>query len=210
VPKDATTKQEKDRSAAAVEVEELRSKINHHNYRYHVLDAPEISDAEYDALMRELQELEERFPELITPDSPTQRVGAPPSELFAPVQHSAPLLSLDNAFSDADLDAWYARVVRGLEHDPRFVCEPKIDGLSVVLVYEDGRFVRGATRGDGYVGEDVTANIRTIRAVPTSLRAKAPPSWLEIRGEVFLRLEDFEQINKDQGEQGCSARRIRR
>ena len=201
MPEDAT-KQEKDLSAARVEVEELRSKINHHNYRYHVLDAPEVSDAEYDELIGELTRLEERFPELITPDSPTQRVGAPPSELFAPVQHSAPLLSLDNAFSDDDLDAWYARVVRGLEHEPTFVCEPKIDGLSVVLVYEDGKFVRGATRGDGYVGEDVTANIRTIRAVPTSLRADTPPPWIEIRGEVFLRLEDFENINREQGELG--------
>ncbi len=192
-------------STARLEVEELRSKINHHNYRYHVLDAPEISDVDYDALMRELQSLEERFPELITPDSPTQRVGAPPSELFAPVQHSAPLLSLDNAFSEADLDAWYARVLRGLEHEPTFVTEPKIDGLSVVVVYEDGKLARGATRGDGTTGEDVTANIRTIRAVPSTLRAAKGgtlPSWLEIRGEVFLRLEDFENINKEQGELG--------
>jgi DNA ligase (NAD+) len=193
-----------DLSRAQLEVEELRSRINHHNYRYHVLDAPEVSDAEYDALMGELQALEERFPELITPDSPTQRVGAPPSELFAPVQHSAPLLSLDNAFSEADLDAWYGRVLRGLEHEPTFVTEPKIDGLSVVVVYEDGKLTRGATRGDGTTGEDVTANIRTIRAVPATLRGegKAIPSWLEIRGEVFLRLEDFDKINEEQGELG--------
>jgi DNA ligase (NAD+) len=191
-----------DLTTARLEVEELRSKINHHNYRYHVLDAPEISDADYDALMRELQGIEERFPELITPDSPTQRVGAPPSELFAPVEHSAPLLSLDNAFSEDDLDAWYARVLKGLEHEPTFVTEPKIDGLSVVVVYEDGKLTRGATRGDGSVGEDVTANIRTIRAVPAALRGDKIPAWLEIRGEVFLRLEDFENINRDQGEQG--------
>jgi DNA ligase (NAD+) len=191
-------------STAQLEVEELRSKINHHNYRYHVLDAPEVSDAEYDALMHELQALEERFPELITPDSPTQRVGAPPSELFAPVQHSSRLLSLDNAFSEDDLDAWYGRVLRGLEHEPTFVTEPKIDGLSVVVVYEDGKLTRGATRGDGDTGEDVTANIRTIRAVPATLRGASEtiPRWLEIRGEVFLRLEDFEKINADQGEQG--------
>jgi DNA ligase (NAD+) len=201
-PTPKTSAEDADLSAATLEVEELRSKINHHNYRYHVLDAPEISDAGYDALIHELQALEERFPELITPDSPTQRVGAPPSELFAPVQHSAPLLSLDNAFSEADLDAWYARVLRGLEHEPTFVTEPKIDGLSVVVVYEDGKLTRGATRGDGSTGEDVTANIRTIRAVPASLRGDKHPSWLEIRGEVFLRLEDFENINKDQGEQG--------
>jgi DNA ligase (NAD+) len=191
-----------DAKTPAVEVEELRSKIEYHNYRYHVLDQPEIADAEYDALMRSLQELEERFPELITEDSPTQRVGAPPSELFAPVQHSAPLLSLDNSFSEAELDAWHARAVKGLEHEPTFVCEPKIDGLSVVVVYENGRFVRGATRGDGYHGEDVTANIRTIRAVPSKLRSDDPPAWVEVRGEVFLRLEDFEQINNDLGEEG--------
>jgi DNA ligase (NAD+) len=193
-------KEDADLGAARVRVEELRAQLNHHNYRYHVLDAPEIADADYDALMGDLQSLEERFPELITPDSPTQRVGAPPSELFAPVQHSAPLLSLDNAFSNDDLDAWYARVLKGLEHEPAFVCEPKIDGLSVVVVYENGKFVRGATRGDGYVGEDVTANIRTIRAVPAALRGDKPPAWLEIRGEVFLRLEDFEKINKELGD----------
>ena len=200
-----TSGEDADLQTAQLTVEELRSRINHHNYRYHVLDAPEISDADYDALMRELQALEERFPELITPDSPTQRVGAAPSELFAPVQHSAPLLSLDNAFSEEDLDAWYGRVLRGLEHEPTFVTEPKIDGLSVVVVYENGKLTRGATRGDGSTGEDVTANIRTIRAVPAALRetktAKVP-AWLEIRGEVFLRLEDFEKINEDQGEQG--------
>jgi DNA ligase (NAD+) len=182
--------------------EELRAQIDFHNYRYHVLDEPEISDAGYDKLMRELQALEEKHPELITPDSPTQRVGAPPSELFAPVQHSAPLLSLDNAFSLEELDAWYTRAQRNLDHDPTFVCEPKIDGLSVVVVYENGRFIRGATRGDGYAGEDVTANIRTIRAVPAKLRADDPPSWLEVRGEVFLRLEDFEKVNEELGEAG--------
>ena len=185
-------------------VEELRTTIDHHNYRYHVLDAPEVSDAEYDALMRELLALEERFPELITPDSPTQRVGAPPSDLFAPVQHSQPLLSLDNAFGDDDLDAWYARVRKNLEHEPTFVCEPKIDGLSVVARLRERPATRGATRGDGTIGEDVTANIRTIRAVPPKLRGDAVPwpSWLEVRGEVFLRLEDFEQINLELGEQG--------
>jgi DNA ligase (NAD+) len=198
------SKEDIDLGAAQVRVEELRTTLDYHNHRYHVLDTPEISDAEYDVLMRELQSLEERFPELITPDSPTQRVGAPPSALFAPVQHSQVLLSLDNAFSDDELDAWYARARKNLEHDPTFVCEPKIDGLSVVLVYEKGVLTRGATRGDGYIGEDVTANIRTIRAVPTKLRGDASswPSWLEVRGEVFLRLEDFEKINLELGEQG--------
>ena len=197
-----STKEDKDLNVARTRVEELRSTIDHHNYRYHVLDAPEVSDAEYDTLMRELLELEERFPELITPDSPTQRVGAAPSELFAPVEHSAPLLSLDNAFSAEDLDAWYARALKGLEHEPTFVCEPKIDGLSVVAVYEGGRYTRGATRGDGSIGEDVTANLRTIRAVPAKLRTDEPPSWLEVRGEVFIRLEDFEKINNERGEEG--------
>ncbi|HYZ90905.1 MAG TPA: NAD-dependent DNA ligase LigA [Actinomycetota bacterium] len=185
---------------ARVRAEELRAQIEHHNYRYHVLDAPELSDAEFDKLVRDLTAIEEEFPELITPDSPTQRVGAPPSELFAPVQHSSRLLSLDNAFSFEELDAWYARVVRGLDSEPTFVCEPKIDGVSVVVVYEDGRYVRGATRGDGSVGEDVTPNIRTIRGLPGRLRTDDPPPWLEVRGEVFLRLEDFEQVNRELGE----------
>jgi DNA ligase (NAD+) len=195
-------KEEKEFSVARLRAEELRAQIEYHNYRYHVLDEPKISDARYDKLIRELTELEERFPELITPDSPTQRVGAPPSELFAPVQHSNPLLSLDNAFGADELEAWYGRVTRGVETEPTFVCEPKIDGLSVVVVYENGRYIRGATRGDGYIGEDVTANIRTIRAVPARLRTETPPEWLEVRGEVFLRLEDFEHVNEQLGEAG--------
>ena len=193
-------KQEAAFGDARIRAEELRAQIEYHNYRYHVLDAPEFSDAEFDKLVRELAAIEERFPELITPDSPTQRVGAPPSELFAPVQHSSRLLSLDNAFSFEDLDAWYARVVRGLGSEPGFVCEPKIDGVSVVVVYENGRYTRGATRGDGSVGEDVTPNIRTIRGLPGRLRTDDPPPWLEVRGEVYLRLEDFEQVNKELGE----------
>src|SRR5438132_632055 len=196
------TKSEKDFGPARVRAEELRSQIDHHNYRYHVLDQPEVSDAEYDALMGELRQIEERFPEFVTPDSPTQRVGAPPSALFAPVEHSARLLSLDNAFNDTDLDAWYARVVKGLGHEPAFVVEPKIDGVSVVVVYEKGSYVRGATRGDGTAGEDVTSNIRTIRALPSKLRIKNPPAWLEVRGEVYLPLEEFERINTERGEQG--------
>jgi DNA ligase (NAD+) len=187
---------------ARLRAEELRTKIDYHNYRYHVLDAPEISDSEYDELTKELVSIEEEFPELITSDSPTQRVGAPASELFAPVEHSSRLLSLDNSFSDEELDAWYGRVERGLEHAPTFVCEPKVDGLSVVVVYENGSYIRGATRGDGSIGEDVTANIRTIRAVPAKLRTDSPPSWLEVRGEVYLRLEDFEAINTELGEAG--------
>ncbi len=195
-------KEDADFSAARIRAEELRSQIEQHNYRYHVLDSPEISDASYDKLVRELTEIEERFPELITPDSPTQRVGAPPSELFAPVRHSERLLSLDNAFSFDELDTWYGRVVKGLGAEPDLVCEPKIDGVSVVVVYEDGKYIRGATRGDGSVGEDVTPNIRTLRALPSKLRTDKPPKWLEARGEVYLRLEDFARINDELGEAG--------
>ena len=181
---------------------ELRSQIAYHDYRYYVLDSPEISDAEYDALVRELIELEKRFPELVTPDSPTQRVGAPPSKLFAPVRHSERLLSLDNAFDDDELQAWYRRARERLGHEPRFVGEPKIDGVSIAIVYEKGRYLRAATRGDGTIGEDVTANVRTIRGVPTHLRTKKPPEWLEVRGEVYLGLEDFEKLNAELGEAG--------
>jgi DNA ligase (NAD+) len=189
-------------SDARKRVEELRAQIEYHSYRYHVLDAPEISDADYDELVRELGSLEEEFPELVTADSPTQRVGAPPSELFAPVRHSERLLSLDNAFDDAELQAWYDRVVKGLGSEPALVCEPKIDGVSVAVLYESGRYTRGATRGDGSVGEDVTPNIRTIAALPMRLRTEDPPAWLEVRGEVFLSLQDFERVNTDLGEAG--------
>jgi DNA ligase (NAD+) len=196
------TNDEKEFAQARVRAEELRGQIEYHNYRYHVLDEPEISDAAYDTLMRGLQALEERFPELITADSPTQRVGAPPSQLFAPVHHSERLLSLDNAFSDTELDAWHARLVRELGRSPAFVCEPKIDGVSVAVTYENGRYVRGATRGDGSIGEDVTPNIRTVRAVPARLRIDDPPAWLEVRGEVFLALADFDRVNAELGEAG--------
>ncbi|MEJ7731915.1 MAG: NAD-dependent DNA ligase LigA, partial [Polyangiaceae bacterium] len=187
---------------ARTRVEELRAKIEYHGYRYHVLGEPEVSDHDYDVLSRDLASLEKEYPELITPDSPTQRVGAAPSELFAPVTHSSRLLSLDNAFDEADLDAWYARVKKGVGREPGVVVEPKIDGLSVAVVYEKGRLTRGATRGDGARGEDVTANIRTLRGVPAKLRTEAPPAWLEVRGEVFFRLEDFERMNAELGEAG--------
>jgi DNA ligase (NAD+) len=184
-------------------VEELRAQIDHHNYRYYVLDAPEVSDAAYDKLLRELDALEKKHPDLLAPDSPTQRVGgAAVTSLFAPVAHSAPLLSLDNAFDDEELVAWRDRVVKGLGREPSYVCEPKIDGVSLAVVYEKGRLTRGATRGDGQVGEDVTANVRTIRGVPARLRTTSPPDWLEVRGEVFLRRADFERINEELGEAG--------
>src|SRR3954465_4301230 len=189
-------------AAARRRVDELRAQIEHHNYAYYVLDAPEVSDAEFDLLLRELTDLEKAHPELITPDSPTQRVGGAASALFAPARHSARLLSLDNAFDDEELTAWRDRVIKGLGREPSYVCEPKIDGVSIAVTYEQGRLTRGATRGDGDVGEDVTANVRTIRAVPHRLRTETPPPWLEVRGEVFLRLADFDRINQDQGAAG--------
>jgi DNA ligase (NAD+) len=189
-------------ASARTRVDELRARIEHHSYRYYVLDAPEISDADFDVMLRELAELEHQHPALLTADSPTQRVGGRPSALFAPARHSARLLSLDNAFDDEELVAWADRVRKGLGREPSFVCEPKIDGVSIAVAYERGILTRGATRGDGDVGEDVTPNVRTIRAVPPRLRTDAPPDWLEVRGEVFLRKEDFERINAELGAAG--------
>ena len=194
--------EESELATAKRRVEELRAQIDHHSYRYYVLDAPEVTDAEFDQLLRELQALEERHPELLTPDSPTQRVGGAAAALFAPVRHSSRLLSLDNVFDDEELVAWRDRVVKGLGREPTYVGEPKIDGVSLAVVYERGRLIRGATRGDGDVGEDVTANVRTIRAVPHRLRGDRPPEWLEVRGEAFLRLEDFDKMNLEQGAAG--------
>jgi DNA ligase (NAD+) len=194
--------EEAELSAAKLRVEELRAQIDHHSYQYYVLDSPEVSDAQFDTLLRELRDLETRHPELLTPDSPTQRVGGGVSALFAPVRHSARLLSLDNVFDDEELVAWRDRVVKGLGREPTYVGEPKIDGVSIAVAYERGRLVRGATRGDGDVGEDVTSNVRTIRAVPHRLRGDAPPDWLEVRGEVFLRVADFDRINLELGAAG--------
>ncbi len=191
---------EKVRTDAAARIEELREQINEHNYRYFVLDNPIISDAEYDALMRELIELEEAHPELVTPDSPTQRVGAPPSEAFAIVEHRVPMLSLANAFSPDDLRAFDARTCRfaGVD-DIEYVAELKIDGSSVSVTYENGVLVRAATRGDGARGEDITANVRTIRSVPLKLRK---PVTLEVRGEVFMYHADFEKLNEERAAAG--------
>jgi DNA ligase (NAD+) len=187
----------------ASRIAELRSEINLHLYRYHVLDDPVIADAEYDGLMRELQRLEGEHPDLITPDSPTQRVGAPVSELFAPVTHRSPLFSLDNAEAHGDLDAWQQRLVRQLGRDPDgYACELKIDGLAVVLVYEGGLLVQGATRGDGTTGEDITANLRAIDAVPLRLLGGDVPSLLEVRGEVYMDDAAFEALNRTQLERG--------
>jgi DNA ligase (NAD+) len=182
---------------AKVRVEELRELINHHAYRYHALDDPEVSDAEYDELVNELRTLEDAFPELITPDSPTQRVGAVPTALFAPVEHRAPMLSLDNAFSFDELDAWSERVSRALGRPPSaYACELKIDGVACALTYERGSLVRAATRGDGRTGEDITANVRTVVGVPHRLAIADPPALVEIRGEMYLPVKAFEELNE--------------
>ncbi len=189
-------------------LEQLRREIHYHNYRYHVLDSPIISDYEYDQLVKELREIEAAHPEWITPDSPTQRVGAAPSEKFVKVRHPAPILSLGNAFTVEDVYAWYERI---LKLDQRvaqadFVVEPKIDGLTVVLHYRQGVFVQGATRGDGEIGEDITNNLKTIRALPLRLPVApdgpAPPPYLVVRGEVFITLADFEELNRRLEEAG--------
>lgn len=182
-------------------IEELRALINYHNYRYYVLDSPEISDAEYDELMRELKELEEKYPQFITPDSPTQRIGAAPLEKFGTVEHPRPMLSLANAFTLEELKAWHKRVSKllgGREFD--MVCELKIDGLAVALTYEGGLLIKGATRGDGYKGEDVTLNLKTIRSIPLSVRNA--PQKFEVRGEVFLSRKAFKEINEERARQG--------
>ena len=184
-------------------IEELREQVRYHNRRYHVEDAPEISDAEYDALYNELEDLEGEHPELVTPDSPTQRIGDEPVEGFEEVRHAVPMLSLANARKVEDLREWDARVRRllGDDESPRYVTERKIDGLAVSLRYEDGSFVRGATRGNGAVGEDVTANLSTVRSIPDRIDDDPPPV-LEPRGEVYMTLEDFEKLNRRQEEEG--------
>ena len=186
------------KAAARRRISELRQVIEHHNYRYYALDDPEVSDAAYDRLVRELRELEEQFPEYITPDSPTQRVGAPPAQAFAAVRHGQPMLSLANAFDEDELRAWARRVQGALEAQTiAYVCELKIDGAAVNLTYEDGRFTRGATRGDGVQGEDVTPNLRTIKSIPLRLTGSRLPSLLEVRGEVHLSVAAFRAINTE-------------
>jgi DNA ligase (NAD+) len=186
----------------ATRVEELRALIEYHNERYFGEDAPEISDAEYDALMRELRELEAAHPELVTPASPTQRPGGAATVTFAPVEHVVPMLSLDNAFSEAELLSWHDRIVKLVPGPITFVGEPKLDGLAISLLYEDGRLTRAATRGDGVTGEDVTGNVATIASIPKRLVNGALPDRLEVRGEVFMPLASFEELNRRQGEAG--------
>lgn len=179
----------------AKQVEELRRQLHYHNHRYYVLDDPEITDAEYDHLYRELAELEKKYPELITPDSPTQRVGGTPAGGFARVAHLAPMLSLGNAFSAEDLQAFDNRVRSSLGTEQvEYVVELKIDGLALSLVYEEGRLIRAATRGDGTFGEEVTGNVKTIRSVPLTLSDSAPP-LIEVRGEVYMPRREFDRLN---------------
>ena len=178
----------------------LRELIQYHNDRYYGHDEPEISDAEFDALLRELIDLEQRHPELVDPDSPTQRPGAAAQSTFAPVEHRIAMQSLDNAFSLEELLAWGERAEKALVGPIRYVTEPKMDGLAMSLLYENGRLVHGATRGDGRVGEDVTANVRTIGDVPERLRGSRLPTALEVRGEVYMPLHSFEELNRRQAE----------
>ncbi len=185
-------------------VAELRSLIEYHNRRYFELDEPEISDAEYDELVRELRALEEAHPDLLTPDSPTQRPGGAPTSLFAPVRHAVPMMSLDNAFSFEELQAWGKRMERYISGDVDYVCELKIDGIAMSLRYEHGRYVQAATRGDGTTGEDVTENVRTIGAIPEQLHDGdvGVPGELEVRGEVYMPIASFTALNDAQGASG--------
>ncbi len=185
--------------------DELRRLIEFHSHRYYDLDDPELSDFEFDALARELRSIEEAHPELVTADSPTQKVGGSVSMAFSPVHHRMPMMSLDNAFSFEELVAWGRRMERYIDGDVDFVCELKIDGIAISLLYEDGRYVRAATRGNGVVGEDVTQNVRTIAVVPErlSLPAERTPAVLEVRGEVYMPLSAFEDLNERQGQAGA-------
>ncbi len=191
-------------------LEALREKIRHHEYRYYVLDDPEISDADFDVLMNELKRLEAEHPKLVTPDSPTQRVGGKPREGFVKAKHSSPMLSLDNAYSEEELRDWERRVheLSG-RTDLEYMCELKLDGMSLALVYSDGRLERGITRGDGSVGEDVTLNVRTVRSIPLVIskdklkKAGIPPDF-EVRGEMLMPLAAFRRLNEEREQQGLA------
>jgi DNA ligase (NAD+) len=192
------------------EIDDLREHIRHHDYLYYVLDRPEISDFEYDRLFRRLEELEQAYPELVTDDSPTQRVGGQPLEKFGEVQHAIPMLSLSNVFEDSELLEFDARVKRslGVADNVPYVVEPKLDGLAIELVYENGLLTSGSTRGDGYTGEDVTANVRTIKPIPLKLNSAgwfADTPLIEVRGEIFMNRADFDDMNRDRDEEGLPA-----
>jgi DNA ligase (NAD+) len=195
-----------DTKTADARIKELRTLIERHNRLYYRDDSPEISDAEYDELFRELQLLEERFPALTLPDSPTRRIGSQPQESFAQVQHRIPMLSLENTLTEEEIIDFDERIKRFLslaaDQEIGYFCEPKMDGLAVELVYADGVFKEGSTRGDGFIGEDVSQNVRTIKSLPLRLGATPPPHRLEVRGEVFLALKDFQQLNAEREESG--------
>src|SRR5712691_11373572 len=191
-------------------IEALREEIRHHEYRYYVLDDPEISDAEFDRMMNELKKLEAEHPDLVTPDSPTQRVGGKPREGFVKVVHSTPMLSLDNAYSEDELRNWERRVheLSGRK-DIEYVCELKLDGMSLALRYEGGKLVRGITRGDGSTGEDVTLNVRTVRSIPLSisvekLKKAGIPADFEVRGEMLMPIASFKRMNEEREKHGLS------
>jgi len=181
----------------------LREDIERHNHQYYALDTPLVSDAEYDVLFRELQALEQKYPELIAPESPTQRVGTDAQNQFAEVRHRAPMLSLSNAFDDEEVAGFDRRARENLGLDRiEYAAEPKFDGLAINLTYIDGALATGATRGDGFVGEDVTLNLRTVRAIPLRLAASPAPSVIEVRGEVLMLKRDFDALNAAQREKG--------
>lgn len=188
-----------DLQTAEKEIKELRALLNQYNYEYYVLDKPSVPDAEYDRLLQRLKDLEEMFPELITEDSPTQRVGGEPLDYFEKVEHTIPMLSLGNAFNEQDIREFDRRIKQGVGEDYAYVCELKIDGLAVSLRYENGKFVQGATRGDGVIGEDITSNLRTIRSLPLRLKENVS---LEVRGEAFMPKKSFEQLNRLREEKG--------
>jgi DNA ligase (NAD+) len=193
------------RQQAAKEIEGLRDRINYHNYRYYVLDSPEVSDREYDRMFKRLAELESSWPDLVTPDSPTQKVGAPPQQEFGTVSHAVPMLSLANAFEREEVLEFDRRVKKILERTQvEYVAEPKFDGLAVEVVYRKGLLVQGSTRGDGYSGENVTENLKTVRSLPLRLVSSkgAPPDLLEVRGEVYMAKRDFAELNRKRGEEG--------
>ncbi|HEY0798229.1 MAG TPA: hypothetical protein VGD50_03710, partial [Candidatus Baltobacteraceae bacterium] len=196
------------KTGASARIGELRGRIEDANYHYHVLDAPEIADEQYDALLRELIELEHAHPDLVTPDSPTQRVGSLPAAGFASYPHTRPMLSLANAFDADELVAFDARVRKLSGRDElAYVCELKIDGLAISLHYEDGAFIAGGTRGDGTTGEEITANLRTIRGIPIRMRSDAlvPPRVADVRGEAYIRKSHFRAINQKREAAGLPA-----
>src|SRR3989344_8358279 len=179
-------------------IEQLRKSIEEHNYRYYVLSEPTVSDEEYDRLFIELQQLEQQHPELLTPDSPTQRVGSVPAQSFVSVHHEVPMLSLSNTFDQEGFEAFDKRVFQALEATSaiEYACEPKLDGVAITLIYKKGELTQGATRGDGYTGEDITSNARTVRAIPLRLKGKNYPQLLEVRGEIYISKKGFEKLNQ--------------